>query len=120
MPGADHLCLSPCSDSPTEDPRWAPFFDFQKWLIKTFPVIFEHEKTTVDYVNTLGIVTTIQGSDPDLKPLLLYVLLPDPSILSPRLTFHLSCSSQHEPLRCHSYVPLASRVMCEAAEDLYD
>ncbi len=24
---------------PTEDPRWAPFFDFQKWLVESFPLV---------------------------------------------------------------------------------
>jgi len=56
---------------PAEDPRWAPFFDFQVWLEKTFPVVFKSEFTTLEKVNTLGLLTTIQGSDKDLKPLLL-------------------------------------------------
>jgi Gly-Xaa carboxypeptidase len=54
---------------PNEDPRWKPFFDFQKWLKQTFPLA--HEKATVEYVNTLGIVATFKGSDESLKPLVL-------------------------------------------------
>jgi Gly-Xaa carboxypeptidase len=54
---------------PLEDARWGPFFDFQKWIAKSFPLA--HEKATVEYVNTLGIVATFHGSDPSLKPLLL-------------------------------------------------
>ncbi|KAI5476036.1 Gly-Xaa carboxypeptidase [Pseudohyphozyma bogoriensis] len=56
---------------PTEDPRWAPFFEFQTWLVDTFPAVFTRSEVTLEKVNTLGLLTTIQGSEPDLKPLLL-------------------------------------------------
>ncbi|KAL7424246.1 hypothetical protein Q5752_001832 [Cryptotrichosporon argae] len=54
---------------PNEDPRWAPFFDFQKWLEKSFPTAWSNAK--VEFINTLGILATFEGSDPSLKPLLL-------------------------------------------------
>ncbi|CDZ98291.1 carboxypeptidase s [Phaffia rhodozyma] len=56
---------------PTEDKRWLPFFGFQTWLQDTFPAVFEHPAVTYEAVNTLGILTTVKGSDPSLKPLLL-------------------------------------------------
>ncbi|WVR05361.1 hypothetical protein IAU60_002375 [Kwoniella sp. DSM 27419] len=65
---------------PNEDPRWKPFFDFQQWLKDTFPLA--NEKAKVEYINTLGILATFEGSDPSLKPLLLmshYDVVPVPS-----------------------------------------
>ena len=73
---------SPCSQqiptisyddngSPTEDPRWKPFYDFQDWLEETFPAVFQSSHVTLEKVNHLGILTTVQGSDKTLKPLLL-------------------------------------------------
>ena len=56
---------------PTEDPRWKPFFEFQDWLEETFPAVFKSKHVTLEKVNHLGILTTIQGSDKTLKPLLL-------------------------------------------------
>ncbi|KAK8869586.1 hypothetical protein IAR55_000153 [Kwoniella newhampshirensis] len=72
---------------PNEDPRWGPFFDFQEWLKKSFPLA--NEKATVEYINTLGIVATFKGSDPSLKPLLLmshYDVVPAPSSTFDRWT----------------------------------
>ncbi|OCF45385.1 Gly-Xaa carboxypeptidase [Kwoniella heveanensis CBS 569] len=65
---------------PKADPRWAPFYDFQTWLKDSFPLA--HEKAKVEYINTLGILATFEGSDPSLKPLLLmshYDVVPAPS-----------------------------------------
>ncbi|WVQ78467.1 hypothetical protein IAT38_000553 [Cryptococcus sp. DSM 104549] len=72
---------------PNEDPRWKPFFDFQKWLRATYPLA--HEKATIEYINTLGILATFKGSDPSLKPLLLmshYDVVPAPSSTFDRWT----------------------------------
>ena len=52
-----------------EDPRWDVFYDFHKYLEKTFPLI--HEKLLVEKVNTHGLLYTWNGSDPSLKPTLL-------------------------------------------------
>ncbi|KAJ9093068.1 hypothetical protein QFC21_006561 [Naganishia friedmannii] len=65
---------------PQEDARWKPFFEFKEWLTRTFPLV--HEKATVEYVNTLGIVLTLKGSDQSLKPLVLmshYDVVPAPA-----------------------------------------
>ncbi|WRT67354.1 uncharacterized protein IL334_004325 [Kwoniella shivajii] len=73
---------------PNEDPRWAPFFDFQKWLKDTFPLA--HEKAKIEYINTLGIIATFEGTDPSLKPLLLmshYDVVPAPSDTFDRWTY---------------------------------
>ncbi|KAH7150372.1 hypothetical protein B0J13DRAFT_440243 [Dactylonectria estremocensis] len=52
-----------------EDDRWAPFYDLHATLAKTYPVL--HERMTVDKINTFGLVYTINGSDPSLKPVFL-------------------------------------------------
>lgn len=54
-----------------QQPRWEIFFDFHKWFFKAFADVFEHESVNLTLVNQLGILTTIRGSDPSLKPLLL-------------------------------------------------
>ncbi|KAL1411027.1 hypothetical protein Q8F55_001974 [Vanrija albida] len=54
---------------PDEDPRWKPFFHFQKWLGSAFPTAWKSAK--IEFINTLGILATFEGSDPSLKPLLL-------------------------------------------------
>ncbi|ORY29955.1 carboxypeptidase s precursor [Naematelia encephala] len=72
---------------PKEDPRWAPFVDFQKWLQATFPLA--NEKAKVEYINTLGILATFEGSDQSLKPLLLmshYDVVPAPASTFDRWT----------------------------------
>ncbi|KPM34304.1 putative carboxypeptidase C24C9.08 [Neonectria ditissima] len=52
-----------------EDERWAPFYDVHDTLAETYPVI--HKRMTLDKVNTFGLVYTINGSDPSLKPIFL-------------------------------------------------
>ncbi|KAK7426987.1 hypothetical protein QQZ08_006414 [Neonectria magnoliae] len=52
-----------------EDERWAPFYDVHDTLAKTYPVI--HKRTNLDKVNTFGLVYTIDGSNPALKPIVL-------------------------------------------------
>ncbi|WVQ71850.1 hypothetical protein IAR50_001392 [Cryptococcus sp. DSM 104548] len=80
---------------PNDDPRWKPFFDFQNWLRKTYPLA--HETAKVEYINTLGILATFQGSDPSLKPLLLmshYDVVPAPEDTYDRWT--------HPPFSAHN------------------
>lgn len=75
---------------PLEDKRWAPFFDFQKWLVRSFPVV--HEAAKVEHVNTLGLVVTLEGTDPDLEPLVLmshYDVVPAPKDTEDRWTHGL-------------------------------
>ncbi|CAK9784507.1 carboxypeptidase S [Cutaneotrichosporon oleaginosum] len=65
---------------PGVDPRWAPFHDFIDWLGGAFPTAWK--EANVEFVNTLGIVATFQGSDESLKPLLLmshYDVVPVPN-----------------------------------------
>jgi Gly-Xaa carboxypeptidase len=52
-----------------DDPRWDIFYDFAKYLKKTFPLIHDH--LTLDVVNVHGLLYTWNGSDPSLKPTLL-------------------------------------------------
>ncbi|KAK7413871.1 hypothetical protein QQX98_007288 [Neonectria punicea] len=52
-----------------EDERWAPFYDVHDTLAKTYPVI--HKRMNLDKVNTFGLVYTIAGSNPALKPIVL-------------------------------------------------
>ncbi|KAF5025629.1 hypothetical protein F66182_2235 [Fusarium sp. NRRL 66182] len=64
------------------DERWAPFYDLHRVLAKTYPAVHEHAE--VEKVNRLGLVYTLAGSDPSLKPYLLaahqdVVPVPDPS-----------------------------------------
>lgn len=51
------------------DKRWDIFYEFGKYLEKTFPTAYE--KLDVDVVNTHGLVFTWKGSDLTLKPTLL-------------------------------------------------
>ena len=53
------------------DPRWKTFADFRSHLFDTFSDVFEDPSVTLETVNTYGILTTVQGSDQSLKPLLL-------------------------------------------------
>ncbi|ORY31765.1 carboxypeptidase s precursor [Naematelia encephala] len=72
---------------PSDDARWKPCFDFLHWLKQTFPLI--HETAKIEYINTLGILATFEGSDPSLKPLLLmshYDVVPAPSSTFDRWT----------------------------------
>lgn len=51
------------------DPRWEAFYDFHDVLAATFPVV--HERFTLEKINTFGLLYTLPGSDPSLKPLML-------------------------------------------------
>jgi Gly-Xaa carboxypeptidase len=48
---------------------WEPFLDLHDYFEKTFPLVHKHLK--VEKVNKLGLVITYEGSDSDLKPLIL-------------------------------------------------
>lgn len=52
-----------------EDPRWDVFYTFEKYLKETFPLVYE--KFSLEKVNTHGLIFTLKGSNPDLKPVLL-------------------------------------------------
>ncbi|KAK4173360.1 putative carboxypeptidase [Triangularia setosa] len=52
-----------------QDPRWEVFFNFHKYLEKTFPLIYE--RLLVEKINTHGLLYTWKGSDDSLKPTLL-------------------------------------------------
>ncbi|KAH8918661.1 carboxypeptidase s precursor [Atractiella rhizophila] len=54
---------------PNEDERWKPFFEIPAYLQDTFPAVFSF--ATLEKVNTLGLLVTLQGSEASLKPLLL-------------------------------------------------
>ncbi|KZW02629.1 carboxypeptidase S [Exidia glandulosa HHB12029] len=54
---------------PDEDPRWSLFHDLHTYLEEKFPHV--HSKFTLTKVNTLALVYTWVGTDPNLKPLLL-------------------------------------------------
>ncbi|ORY25047.1 hypothetical protein BCR39DRAFT_566413 [Naematelia encephala] len=65
---------------PDEDPRFDTFPAFHKWLHDAFPVVFSIAE--FELINTLGIVTTVRGSDPALKPIILmahYDVVPAPN-----------------------------------------
>lgn len=52
-----------------DDPRWDIFYDFERYLKQTFPLI--HDRLTLDLVNVHGLLYTWAGSEPYLKPTLL-------------------------------------------------
>ncbi|KIJ33261.1 hypothetical protein M422DRAFT_183501, partial [Sphaerobolus stellatus SS14] len=52
-----------------EDSHWETFGRLHDYLLKAFPLI--HAKLTLLKFNTYGLVYDWQGSDSDLKPLLL-------------------------------------------------
>ncbi|CAN6626199.1 carboxypeptidase S [Trichomonascus vanleenenianus] len=54
---------------PGEDARWNVFFEFEKFLQDTFPLIYEQAE--VEHINTHGLIYTFEGSDSSLKPLVL-------------------------------------------------
>ncbi|KAL7813114.1 carboxypeptidase S [Trichoderma gracile] len=64
----DHICDDDMVDS-GGDERWKPFCYIPKVLEGTYPLIYE--KASVETVNTFGLVYTVEGSDPSLKPILL-------------------------------------------------
>lgn len=49
-----------------KDPRWDIFFEFEKTLVKLFPLI--HESLKLEHVNTHGLIYTWEGTDSSLKP----------------------------------------------------
>lgn len=51
------------------DPRWAAFYDFHDVLAATFPLV--HDRFALEKINTFGLLYTLPGSDPSLKPLML-------------------------------------------------
>ncbi|KAF3929385.1 Aminoacylase-1 [Dactylella cylindrospora] len=66
-----------------EDKAWDRMGDFTAWLKTAFPLI--HENLNLEYVNTYAPVYTWEGSDPELKPVVLYghfdTVLVDPETL---------------------------------------
>ncbi|KAL4955177.1 hypothetical protein BDW69DRAFT_204732 [Aspergillus filifer] len=52
-----------------EDPRWEPFYQLYPVLKKTYPKL--HKRATIEKINTFGLLYTLDGSDPSLKPTLL-------------------------------------------------
>ncbi|KAL4964911.1 M20 family metallopeptidase [Aspergillus stella-maris] len=52
-----------------EDPRWEPFHQLHPVLKKTYPKL--HKRATIEKINTFGLLYTLEGSDPSLKPTLL-------------------------------------------------
>lgn len=51
------------------DPRWKPYYEFHDVLAQTFPLVHQH--FTREKINTFGLLYTLTGSDPSLKPLML-------------------------------------------------
>ncbi|UNI16962.1 Gly-Xaa carboxypeptidase [Purpureocillium takamizusanense] len=52
-----------------QDVRWLPFYDLHDRLRDTYPTVYE--RAHLEVVNTFGLLFTVHGSDPDLKPILL-------------------------------------------------
>ncbi|KAG8170083.1 hypothetical protein KVR01_000828 [Diaporthe batatas] len=52
-----------------QDPRWEPFYKFHDVLAEVFPLVHQH--FTREKINTFGLLYTLPGSDPSLKPLML-------------------------------------------------
>ncbi|KAL4933110.1 M20 family metallopeptidase [Aspergillus undulatus] len=52
-----------------EDDRWTPFYQLYPVFKETYPALHEHAK--VEKINTFGLLYTLEGSDPSLKPTLL-------------------------------------------------
>ncbi|KAK7747428.1 hypothetical protein SLS53_001683 [Cytospora paraplurivora] len=52
-----------------EDPRWKPYHRFHEVLAETFPLLHKHFKR--ETFNKYGLLYTLPGSDPTLKPILL-------------------------------------------------
>ncbi|KAF4777684.1 peptidase family M20/M25/M40 [Colletotrichum scovillei] len=52
-----------------KDERWNVFYELHDVLKKTYPVF--HARSTLEKVNTFGLVYTLKGTNPSLKPLLL-------------------------------------------------
>ncbi|TEA19668.1 putative carboxypeptidase [Colletotrichum sidae] len=62
------ICYDDLGDFDT-DPRWKVFYELHDVIRKTYPAV--HARSTLEKVNTFGLVYTITGSDPTLKPILL-------------------------------------------------
>lgn len=54
---------------PGEDPRWNVFYKVHATLAVLYPVV--HARMARETVNTFGLVYSIKGTDPSLKPLML-------------------------------------------------
>ncbi|KAI0098763.1 peptidase family M20/M25/M40 [Nemania sp. FL0031] len=70
---------------PLEDPRWEVFYTLHDTLESLYPNV--HRRMDLVKVNTFGLVYTIKGTDPTLKPLMLaahqdVVPVPDDSLWS--------------------------------------
>lgn len=52
-------------------PRWEPFYDLHRIIDDSYPDLFSHPSVNLTIVNSLGRIVTVQGSDPNLKPLVL-------------------------------------------------
>ncbi|KAL4943405.1 hypothetical protein BDV06DRAFT_211058 [Aspergillus oleicola] len=52
-----------------EDARWEPFYQLYPVLKKTYPKL--HKRAKIERINTFGLIYTLEGSDPSLKPILL-------------------------------------------------
>lgn len=57
------------SGEPGEDPRWNVFYDLHKAFAALYPNV--HLRMARETVNTFGLVYTIKGTEPALKPLML-------------------------------------------------
>ncbi|KAK1967823.1 peptidase family M20/M25/M40 [Colletotrichum sublineola] len=62
------ICYDDLGDFDT-DSRWDVFYELHDVLKKTYPVF--HDRAELVKVNTFGLVYTLRGSNPSLKPLLL-------------------------------------------------
>ncbi|KAM4054401.1 peptidase [Hirsutella rhossiliensis] len=52
-----------------QDERWEPFYELQDTLEELYPVV--HERAKPEKINTLGLLYTFQGTDKELRPILL-------------------------------------------------
>ncbi|KAJ7108498.1 hypothetical protein C8R44DRAFT_802850 [Mycena epipterygia] len=57
------------SSSNGEDPSYDKFGDFEAYLLKTYPLIFESLK--LEHIASHGLLFTWQGTDPSLSPIIL-------------------------------------------------
>ncbi|KAK6213634.1 peptidase family M20/M25/M40 [Colletotrichum tabaci] len=62
------ICYDDLGDFDKDD-RWRVFYDLHDVLKKTYPVF--HARAELVKVNTFGLVYTLRGTDPSLKPILL-------------------------------------------------
>ncbi|OJJ58209.1 hypothetical protein ASPSYDRAFT_90395 [Aspergillus sydowii CBS 593.65] len=52
-----------------EDERWNPFYELFPVIQKTYPTL--HKRAKLEKINTFGLLYTLEGSDPSLKPTVL-------------------------------------------------